>query len=85
MPPMEEEEEAATPTPLPKKRGRPRKDKPKEEREREETPAEKMREKKQPHHSSTVDEKYMQWKSLVPVLYDWLANHNLLWPSLSCR
>ncbi|KAF7142539.1 hypothetical protein RHSIM_Rhsim05G0020600 [Rhododendron simsii] len=85
MPPMEEEEEAATPTPLPKKRGRPRKDKPKEEREREETPAEKMREKKQPHHASTVDEKYMQWKSLVPVLYDWLANHNLLWPSLSCR
>ncbi|KAE9448778.1 hypothetical protein C3L33_19324, partial [Rhododendron williamsianum] len=86
MPPMEEEEEAAaTPTPLPKKRGRPRKDKPKEEREREETPAEKMREKRQPHHASTVDEKYMQWKSLVPVLYDWLANHNLLWPSLSCR
>lgn len=32
-----------------------------------------------------VDEKYTQWKSLVPVLYDWLANHNLLWPSLSCR
>lgn len=82
MPPMEEE---ASPTPLPKKRGRPRKDKPKEEREKEETPAEKMREKKQPHHPSTVDEKYIQWKSLVPVLYDWLANHNLLWPSLSCR
>lgn len=34
---------------------------------------------------STNDEKYIQWKSLVPVLYDWLANHNLLWPSLSCR
>uniref|UniRef100_M0ZR98 WD-repeat protein n=1 Tax=Solanum tuberosum TaxID=4113 RepID=M0ZR98_SOLTU len=33
----------------------------------------------------TVDERYTQWKSLVPVLYDWLANHNLLWPSLSCR
>ncbi|XP_030465273.1 WD-40 repeat-containing protein MSI4 [Syzygium oleosum] len=32
-----------------------------------------------------VDEKYARWKSLVPVLYDWLANHNLLWPSLSCR
>lgn len=33
----------------------------------------------------SVDEKYTQWKSLVPVLYDWLANHNLVWPSLSCR
>lgn len=32
-----------------------------------------------------VDERYTQWKSLVPVLYDWLANHNLVWPSLSCR
>ncbi|KAK9274931.1 hypothetical protein L1049_022186 [Liquidambar formosana] len=35
--------------------------------------------------SAQVDEKYSQWKSLVPVLYDWLANHNLVWPSLSCR
>ncbi|KAF8393536.1 hypothetical protein HHK36_021780 [Tetracentron sinense] len=25
----------------------------------------------------SVDERYTQWKSLVPVLYDWLANHNL--------
>ncbi|PIA64329.1 hypothetical protein AQUCO_00100066v1 [Aquilegia coerulea] len=33
----------------------------------------------------SVDERYTQWKSLVPVLYDWLANHNLVWPSLSCR
>ncbi|KAM7480551.1 hypothetical protein LguiA_028764 [Lonicera macranthoides] len=33
----------------------------------------------------SVDELYTQWKSLVPVLYDWLANHNLVWPSLSCR
>lgn len=31
------------------------------------------------------EERYTQWKSLVPVLYDWLANHNLVWPSLSCR
>ncbi|KAK9132716.1 hypothetical protein Scep_012244 [Stephania cephalantha] len=34
---------------------------------------------------ASVDERYAQWKSLVPVLYDWLANHNLVWPSLSCR
>ncbi|XP_038987176.1 WD-40 repeat-containing protein MSI4-like [Phoenix dactylifera] len=33
----------------------------------------------------TVDERYTQWKTLIPVLYDWLANHNLVWPSLSCR
>ncbi|XP_059641600.1 WD-40 repeat-containing protein MSI4-like [Cornus florida] len=33
----------------------------------------------------SVDERYSQWKSLIPVLYDWLANHNLVWPSLSCR
>ncbi|KAK4771978.1 hypothetical protein SAY86_013753 [Trapa natans] len=33
----------------------------------------------------SVDDRYSQWKSLVPVLYDWLANHNLVWPSLSCR
>lgn len=33
----------------------------------------------------TVEERYGQWKSLIPVLYDWLANHNLVWPSLSCR
>ncbi|KAI4330679.1 hypothetical protein MLD38_028941 [Melastoma candidum] len=32
-----------------------------------------------------VDERYSQWKSMVPVLYDCLANHNLVWPSLSCR
>ncbi|MED6109213.1 WD-40 repeat-containing protein msi4 [Stylosanthes scabra] len=32
-----------------------------------------------------VDERYSQWKSMVGVLYDWLANHNLVWPSLSCR
>lgn len=34
---------------------------------------------------AAVDDKYTQWKALVPVLYDWFANHNLLWPSLSCR
>ncbi|KAM7471823.1 hypothetical protein LguiA_010006 [Lonicera macranthoides] len=33
----------------------------------------------------SVDERYTKWKSLIPVLYDWLANHNLTWPSLSCR
>ncbi|OMO66274.1 hypothetical protein COLO4_30660 [Corchorus olitorius] len=33
----------------------------------------------------SVDDRYTQWKSLIPVLYDWLANHNLVWPSLSCR
>ncbi|GMP62884.1 hypothetical protein CsSME_00024813 [Camellia sinensis var. sinensis] len=50
------------------------------------TAAEKMRDRveKKPQ-SSNIDDKYTHWKSLVPILYDWLANHNLVWPSLSCR
>lgn len=36
-------------------------------------------------NSMSVEDRYTQWKSLVPVLYDWLANHNLVWPSQSCR
>lgn len=41
--------------------------------------------KKKNHNKATVDDKYSQWKTLVPILYDSLANHNLVWPSLSCR
>ncbi|KAK8566800.1 hypothetical protein V6N13_002485 [Hibiscus sabdariffa] len=67
----------------PKKRGR--KPKPKDEKEQQQQQsAGKMKEGKKAQQPS-VDEKYTQWKSLVPVLYDWLANHNLVWPSLSCR
>ncbi|KAK1265218.1 WD-40 repeat-containing protein MSI4 [Acorus gramineus] len=44
-----------------------------------------MRERSSRGSQPSVDERYSQWKSLVPVLYDWLANHNLVWPSLSCR
>lgn len=73
---MENQQQAAAP----KKRGR--KPKPKDDSHQQTTP--KMKEAKKPYHPS-VDEKYTQWKSLVPVLYDWLANHNLVWPSLSCR
>ncbi|XP_062091030.1 WD-40 repeat-containing protein MSI4 [Humulus lupulus] len=40
---------------------------------------------KKSHQQPSVDDKYTQWKSVVPVLYDWLSNHNLVWPSLSCR
>ncbi|KAJ4831114.1 hypothetical protein Tsubulata_010628 [Turnera subulata] len=63
-----------------KKRGR--KPKPKDDQPQQ-TPtsaaaaAAKMRETKKTQQPS-VDEKYTQWKSLVPVLYDWLANHNLV-------
>ncbi|PKI49068.1 WD-40 repeat-containing protein MSI4-like [Punica granatum] len=67
---------------LPKKRGR--KPKPKEERKEEQSKAAKESSGRR-SHSHAADEKYTQWKSLVPVLYDWLANHNLVWPSLSCR
>ncbi|RWW15856.1 hypothetical protein GW17_00020289 [Ensete ventricosum] len=33
----------------------------------------------------TVDERYAQWKSLVPGLHDWLFQPHLVWASLSCR
>jgi histone-binding protein RBBP4 len=64
-----------------KKETRGRKPKPKEEKKEEAVKAKEGKKAQQP----SVDDKYTQWKSLVPVLYDWLANHNLVWPSLSCR
>lgn len=68
----------------PKKRGRKPKPKDEKEQQQQQQSAGKMKEGKKSQQPS-VDEKYTQWKSLVPVLYDWLANHNLVWPSLSCR
>lgn len=72
-------------TSAPKKRGR--KPKSKEESQTQEERGGKMKEsgKKTKQEEQSVDEKYTQWKGLVPILYDWLANHNLVWPSLSCR
>ncbi|XP_027338916.1 WD-40 repeat-containing protein MSI4 [Abrus precatorius] len=69
-----------------KKETRGRKPKPKEDK-KEEQHGKAMKEgrKTQQQQQPSIDEKYTQWKSLVPVLYDWLANHNLVWPSLSCR
>lgn len=78
-----------TVTPAPKKRGR----KPKT-KDDSQTPSSnqqsgssggKMKESGKKTQQLSVDEKYTQWKGLVPILYDWLANHNLVWPSLSCR
>ncbi|XP_048335563.1 WD-40 repeat-containing protein MSI4 [Ziziphus jujuba] len=63
-----------------KKETRGRKPKPKDDK-KDEQQAKMKKAQQQP----SVDDKYSQWKSLVPVLYDWLANHNLVWPSLSCR
>ncbi|CAH8324024.1 unnamed protein product [Eruca vesicaria subsp. sativa] len=88
---MESDEAAAaspqasggTVTPTPKKRGR----KPKSKEEESESGG-KMKESsvgKMTKTKQSVDDKYSQWKGLVPILYDWLANHNLVWPSLSCR
>ncbi|XP_050218597.1 WD-40 repeat-containing protein MSI4-like [Mercurialis annua] len=84
MEPQQQEEQEH----VPKKRGR--KPKPKEDKDQHHPPEKssggKMKEgKKSQQQQHSVDEKYGQWKSLVPVLYDWLANHNLVWPSLSCR
>ncbi|KAK7329037.1 hypothetical protein VNO77_23182 [Canavalia gladiata] len=76
-----------------KKETRGRKPKPKDEKKEEQQHGKTMKEgrktqqqqQQQQQQQPSVDEKYTQWKSLVPVLYDWLANHNLVWPSLSCR
>ncbi|KAF9662426.1 hypothetical protein SADUNF_Sadunf18G0052000 [Salix dunnii] len=75
-------EPAATTPHVPKKRGR--KPKPKEDQQQQQSTGARMKEGKKAQQPS-IDDKYTQWKSLVPVLYDWLANHNLVWPSLSCR
>ncbi|KAL8160858.1 hypothetical protein V2J09_012347 [Rumex salicifolius] len=61
-----------------KKRGRPKKDKSFQPPPEEEPETPKMRGRQ--HQQSPADEKYVQWKSVVPVLYDWLANHNLVGP-----
>ena len=74
-----------TVTPAPKKRGRKPKNK---DESQEQISGGKMKEsgkKTKQQEEQSVDEKYSQWKGLVPILYDWLANHNLVWPSLSCR
>lgn len=81
---MEEESPAPPPSTVPRKRGRPRKERPKDEGERDETAADKLRDARKPQQQQHSD-KYSNWKSLVPILYDWLSSHNLLWPSLSCR
>ncbi|XP_017977982.1 PREDICTED: WD-40 repeat-containing protein MSI4 isoform X2 [Theobroma cacao] len=57
----------------------------KEREERETRRRERVGKKMEAEKGRSVEERYTQWKSLVPVLYDWLANHNLVWPSLSCR
>ena len=30
-------------------------------------------------------EKYAQWKQNLPIMYDWIMNHPLTWPSQTCR
>lgn len=75
-----------TPSSQPKRRGRPKGSaaKSKDEREKEPHSSGKMRGSAS-KRAAAVDEEYVQWKSHVAVLYDWFANHNLIWPSLSCR
>uniref|UniRef100_A0A803P2V2 Histone-binding protein RBBP4-like N-terminal domain-containing protein n=1 Tax=Cannabis sativa TaxID=3483 RepID=A0A803P2V2_CANSA len=67
-----------------KKETRGRKPKPKDDKKDEQHHSSSAKAKKS-HQQPSVDDKYTQWKSVVPVLYDWLSNHNLVWPSLSCR
>lgn len=88
---MEEEnqQEAAT-TQQPKKRGRPKGAPNRKTSSEEFESITKMRDRVVTTGNNkkavvAVDDKYSHWKSVVPILYDWLANHNLVWPSLSCR
>ncbi|KAJ1439859.1 WD40/YVTN repeat-like-containing domain superfamily [Sesbania bispinosa] len=62
-----------------KKETRGRKPKPKDDKKEEQhgKTMKEGRKTQQQQQQPSVDEKYTQWKSLVPVLYDWLANHNL--------
>ncbi|XP_073150742.1 WD-40 repeat-containing protein MSI4 [Henckelia pumila] len=81
----------ATPTPEPKKRGRPKgSTKSKGDKEKDSgggggPPHPRMRGSGGEKRNAAAEESYGHWKLLVPVLYDWLAHHNLVWPSLSCR
>ncbi|XP_023757064.1 WD-40 repeat-containing protein MSI4 [Lactuca sativa] len=80
-------EEASSPLSQPKKRGRPKGSK-KVIAEEREISSPKMRDRATAagnKKAAVVDDKYNNWKFVVPILYDWLANHNLVWPSLSCR
>ncbi|CAA7027542.1 unnamed protein product [Microthlaspi erraticum] len=77
--------EARTPVTAiePNKRGR--KPKIKDDSQSPFSQQQKSTEKKKNNQKAIAEEKYSQWKTLVPVLYDSLANYNLVWPSLSCR
>ncbi|KAL3829984.1 hypothetical protein ACJIZ3_018786 [Penstemon smallii] len=79
--------EATPPPSEPRKRGRPKgSTKAKVERGRESSGTPKMRGSVTNEvRNAVADESYAHWKLLVPLLYDWLAHHNLTWPSLSCR
>jgi len=33
----------------------------------------------------TMQHQYDKWKLSIPFLYDWFANHDLVWPSICCR
>ncbi|EYU28409.1 hypothetical protein ABFS82_12G121900 [Erythranthe guttata] len=80
--------EATPPPSEPRKRGRPKgstKAKADKERESGGGAPSRMKGPGGDKKNTAADESYAHWKLLVPVLYDWLASHNLVWPSLSCR
>lgn len=82
--------EATPPPSEPRRRGRPKgSTKAKAEKEKDASlgggAPSRMRGASGDKRNTAADESYSHWKVLVPVLYDWLASHNLVWPSLSCR
>ncbi|KAL2457338.1 WD-40 repeat-containing protein MSI4 [Abeliophyllum distichum] len=74
----------ATPLSEPRKRGRP-KGSTKSKGDKEKEASAKRRGTGGEKRNAALDERYIHWKQLVPVLYDWFSHHNLVWPSLSCR
>ena len=42
-----------------------------------------MRERAKSGQQQPVNDSYSRWKNVVPVIYNWLANHNLVWPVIS--
>lgn len=61
-------------------------------KEQQEEQKRKKREKEEPRRpdqkvmpTTISDADHSRWRAGAPLLYDWLSNQSLLWPSLSCR
>ncbi|KAF7814144.1 WD-40 repeat-containing protein MSI4-like [Senna tora] len=37
------------------------------------------------NNNNPIDKRYLVWRSVIASIYDSFTNHNLVWPTLSCR